>query len=71
MEAGISEYWVIDRFRRLMIVYRGPANRPTEIVVREDEVYTTPLLPGFALAVAKLLGVADMLRKAKQGGGDR
>ncbi|MBI4600726.1 MAG: Uma2 family endonuclease [Planctomycetes bacterium] len=71
LEAGISEYWVIDRFRRLMTVYRGPTNRPTELVVRDDEVYTTPLLPGFDLPVAKLFSVADMLRKAKRRGGDR
>lgn len=55
-EAGVREYWVIDRFRRIMTVYRG---RDQEIVVREGETYTTPLLPGFELDLARLLAIAD------------
>jgi len=71
LEEGIAEYWVVDRFCRVMTVYRGPASRPTKIVVRAGEVYTTPLLPGFELAVAKLFGVADLLRRAKKERGSR
>ena len=52
----IAEYWVIDRFRRTMTVYR-PGQR--KLVVKENEVYRTPLLPGFELPLARLLGVAD------------
>lgn len=62
---GVLEYWVIDRFRRLMTVYSGSHDRPAERVVREDEVYTTPHLPGFELPLARLLAEADMLEKAR------
>ena len=67
LQASIAEYWVIDRFQRCMTVYRaaGPAG-PSEIVVRESEIYRTPLLPGFELSLARLLREADMLRDASR-----
>jgi Uma2 family endonuclease len=58
-EIGIGEYWVFDRFRRTLTVYRGTREAPEEVVVREGEIYRTPLLPGFELALAPLLAVAD------------
>lgn len=62
MEIGIQEYWLFDRFERIMTVYRrSRSGRVREIVVREHETYTTPLLPGFELPLAKLLEVADQL----------
>jgi Uma2 family endonuclease len=59
MEIGISEYWIIDRFRRAMTVVRQTPAGPQELVVSEGETYTTPLLPGFELPLARLLAVAD------------
>jgi Uma2 family endonuclease len=56
---GVIEYWVIDRFRRTMTVYRNPPRAPAEQVIAEDEVYRTDLLPGFELPLARLLAVAD------------
>lgn len=53
--AGVREYWVIDRFRRRMTVFRGAA----EQIVGESDVYTTPLLPGFELPLSQLLAIAD------------
>jgi Uma2 family endonuclease len=64
-EAGIAEYWLIDRFRRQMTVYRQPRANVPKFVVREGEVYTTPLLPGFELPVSRLLAEADMLERAE------
>ena len=64
-EAGIAEYWVIDRFRRQMTVFRQPAADVPKLVVREGEVYTSPLLPGFELPVSRLLAEADMLEQAE------
>jgi Uma2 family endonuclease len=59
MEIDISEYWIIDRFQRTMtVVVNGPPG-PTDRVVQEDEIYTTPLPPGFELPLAPLLAVAD------------
>jgi Uma2 family endonuclease len=58
-ELGIAEYWVFDRFRRTLTVYRGTLEASEEVVVHEGEVYRTPLLPGFELPLARLLDVAD------------
>ncbi len=55
-EIGVKEYWIIDRFRRSLTVCRGTEER---VVVKEAETYTTELLPGFELPLAKLLAVAD------------
>lgn len=53
---GMAEYWIIDRFRRMMTVYRADG---TEQVITEGQTYTTPLLPGFKLPLAALLSAAD------------
>ena len=65
LEAGIAEYWVIDRFRRQMTVFRQPSTGVPKLVVRDGEVYTTPLLPGFELPLTRLLAEADMLAQAE------
>jgi Uma2 family endonuclease len=52
----IQEYWIFDRFARTMTVHRLDG---TTVIVHENETYTTPLLPGFELDLAKLLAVAD------------
>lgn len=57
VEAGVQEYWVIDRFRREMTVFRGADQ---EVVVAEADIYQTPLLPGFELPLADLLAKADL-----------
>jgi Uma2 family endonuclease len=61
LAAGLLEYWIIDRFRRRMVAVRGRSGSPQEIVVPEDQFYTTPLLPGFELPLAQLLARADAL----------
>jgi Uma2 family endonuclease len=62
LAAGIVEYWVIDRFRRIMTVYRrGKPN----VVVRENKTYSTPLLPGFVLDLNHLLRIADQWESAR------
>jgi Uma2 family endonuclease len=58
-ESSVVEYWIVDRFRRIMTVYRDPAAGPGEVVVTEQETYQTPLLPGFELPLARLLAAAD------------
>jgi Uma2 family endonuclease len=54
--AGVREYWIIDRFRREMTVFRIDGS---EQVVAEAEIYSTPLLPGFELPLARTLRKAD------------
>jgi Uma2 family endonuclease len=58
---GVAEYWVFDRFRRTLSVCI--ANEPVN-VVREQEVYKSPRLPGFEFPLARLLSIADRYRPA-------
>jgi len=58
-QAGVLEYWVIDRFQRTMTVYCYVAGRPGEVVLQDTEIYKTPLLPGFELSLARLFALAD------------
>ncbi|MGH9173351.1 MAG: Uma2 family endonuclease, partial [Vicinamibacterales bacterium] len=67
-QAGVEEYWVIDRFRREMTVFRR--GRPP-LIVREGEVYQMPLLPGFELPLARLFAVSDALEQATSDEGDQ
>jgi Uma2 family endonuclease len=59
LELGVPEYWLIDRFRRIMTVYRNAPAGATEAVIPEGQTYQTPLLPGFELPLARLLAAAD------------
>ena len=54
--AGVKEYWIVDRFERMMTVCYVDGS---ERVVTEAETYATPLLPGFGLPLADLLAAAD------------
>jgi Uma2 family endonuclease len=56
---GIVEYWVIDRFRRTMTVFRKSTDGVDEQVHGETAVYSTPLLPGFELPLVRLFRIAD------------
>ncbi|WP_425616983.1 Uma2 family endonuclease [Anatilimnocola sp. NA78] len=56
LELGCQEYWVIDRFRRKMTVFRADEQ---EVTVLETQAYTTRLLPGFELPLKRLLHLAD------------
>lgn len=52
---GVKEYWVIDRFRNRMTVFR-----PTgETMLPRTEIYRTELLPGFELPLERLFSVTD------------
>lgn len=65
LAAGVKEYWIIDRFRRIMTVYRPSAVGPTHDIVTEAQNYETPLLPGFVLPLARLLSRADQWKKIR------
>jgi Uma2 family endonuclease len=66
MELGIGEYWIVDRFRRIMMVIRNSPTGPVERIVQEQETYSTPLLPEFELSLARLLAIADRFDQPKQ-----
>lgn len=57
--ARMAEYWIIDRFQRTLTVVHYRATGEDVQVLKEDEVYQTPLLPGFELPVGRLLAAAD------------
>jgi Uma2 family endonuclease len=56
---GVREYWIIDRFKRLMTVYSPGDKKARKRVIREHQTYTTNLLPGFELPLGRLLAAAD------------
>jgi Uma2 family endonuclease len=59
MALGISEYWIIDRFRRTLTVVRNLGSDHEEKVIAEKGTYKSSLLPGFRLPLKKLLAIAD------------
>ena len=61
----VQEYWIIDRFERVMTVYTLRGAKFQKRVIREKQVYTTNLLPGFELPLAKLLALADRWGEAE------
>jgi Uma2 family endonuclease len=67
-EIGVREYWVIDRFRRTLTVFRFGSESDQEQVISEKQHYETPLLPGLVLPLARLLSLADRWAKKKRSG---
>jgi Uma2 family endonuclease len=65
MELGIGEYWIVDRFQRIMTVVRNQPDGPQVAIIHEHETYSTPLLPGFELSLARLLEIADRFDQPK------
>lgn len=65
LAAGVLAYWVIDRFRRIMTVYRRDAGGLRSEIVREGQVYRTDLLPGFELPLSSLFAMSDQWNRPK------
>lgn len=65
-EAGLDEYWIIDRFERTLTVvgYRG--KKVAVRVAREGDKYESPLLPGFVVPLQELLRAADPLARRRK-----
>ena len=63
LDANVREYWIIDRFQRRMTALRRRGRRWVETVIEANGVYSTPLLPGFQLNLAKLFNRAGALRE--------
>jgi Uma2 family endonuclease len=68
MAIRVQEYWLIDRFKLIMTVFIRQGKRVRTRIVHENEIYTTPLLPGFELPLAHLLLLADQWTAAKGDG---
>jgi Uma2 family endonuclease len=76
LAVGVREYWIIDRFRRTMTVYRNQAGAVVTSVIQATESFQTDLLPGFVLPLARLLSEADdwprrRARGRRAGGGEQ
>jgi len=56
---GVQEYWIIDRFERTLTVFKKPGKSFQRRVIKEKQIYSTDLLPGFEVPLAHLLAVAD------------
>jgi Uma2 family endonuclease len=56
LDLGVKEYWVIDRFRRCMTVFRPDGS---EQQILEHDPFQTPFLPGFELPLARLFALSD------------
>jgi len=61
LEAGVQEYWIIDRFQRTMTALKNRRGRWQERRLSEGEKYTTSLLPRFELDISELFARADAL----------
>jgi hypothetical protein len=59
MAVRIREYWIIDRFQRTLTVIQRRRGKIHEQVLAENQVYESPLLPGFKVPVGRLLADAD------------
>ncbi len=59
LSIGVREYWIIDRFQRIMTVHRNLPEGLASVVVPETETYQTDLLPGFVLPLSRILAKAD------------
>lgn len=59
MAIKVKEYWIIDRFVHTMTVFIRSRGRYRMRVISKDEIYTTDLLPGFELPLARLFALAD------------
>lgn len=52
---GVSEYWICDRFRQQVTIYRRQnAQLTLSATILVDEEITSPLLPGFSCVVKAL-----------------
>lgn len=54
-QRGVAEYWIVDRPRRTVDVFRRDRERLTFVAtLGEAEVLTTPSLPGFSAELARV-----------------
>jgi Uma2 family endonuclease len=59
IEAGVKEYWVIDRFQRTVTVFSKSQGKVHKKVIQARHTCRTELLPGFEFRPADLFAVAD------------
>ena len=55
---GVLEYWIVDPFRRKLLVLQRAGDVWEERELGDGETYQTELLPGLMMAVGEILGPA-------------
>jgi Uma2 family endonuclease len=55
----VQEYWIIDRFQKIMTAHLLEAGKFRKKVLTSKQVYRTKLLPGFEVPLARLFALAD------------
>lgn len=60
---GVQEYWIVDRAARTVEVYRrgDAAHLDLAATLTASNTLTSPLLPGFALPVARIFRLPDWI----------
>jgi len=60
---GVREYWIVDRFRQTVEVYRRGTEASLELVatLTMSDTITSPRLPGFALPVERIFQLPSWL----------
>jgi Uma2 family endonuclease len=58
-KAKVQEYWIIDRFEKIMTVHILDNGGYRKKVVTAKQTYRPKLLPGFEVPLAKLFALAD------------
>ncbi len=53
---GIQEYWILDPMKRRMLVLLNRGESWEELLIAEDGIHRTDLLPGLVVNVGELLG---------------
>jgi Uma2 family endonuclease len=56
---GVVEYWVFDRFASTLTVFSKHRDRFRKRLFKASQSYSTDLLPGFVVPIAKLLELAN------------
>lgn len=56
---GVKEYWIFDRFRHTLTVFSRSGRTLQKRVYRQRQTYSTDLLPGFLVPIARLFKLAD------------
>ncbi|MCC6418260.1 MAG: Uma2 family endonuclease [Gemmataceae bacterium] len=59
IDRGVKEYWILDRFQKTLTVHTPHGPKSRKRVYRAKQTYTTALLPGFELKLARLFELAD------------
>jgi Uma2 family endonuclease len=51
---GLLEYWIVDPLKRQVVLLTGRGDTWDEVVLGDQDVMTSLVLPGFATTVAEL-----------------